>query len=288
MRKIITLFDLSKRELEYLIKRAVELFKGDTPTKKLKEKIGLIYFEKPSTRTRISFEVAVTKLGGTAIYSTDKDTQILRGEDRADFARVLDGYVDFFICRVYDHKSLEIFSESTKKPVINALSNLSHPTQIISDLATIELLLGRYEGKKIVFMGDAKNNVARSWIEALEVLGNFELVFSCPEGFEPELKSRYKIEYDPSEAVKDADIIYTDVWFSMGDEFSPEKEEKMKKYAVDSEKAKYAKLVMHCLPAKKGKEISYDVFEKFKDVIFTQAHMKLYSAISILESIDLE
>jgi ornithine carbamoyltransferase len=202
-----------------------------------------------------------------------------------DFIKVVEGYVDFAICRVNSHKTLEIFAENSQIPIINALSDLSHPTQIISDLATIKFLLGTYEGRKIVFLGDAKNNVARSWIEALLVLGNFQLVFSCPPGYEPDFGSGYSVEYDPQKAVQKADVIYTDVWFSMGQDYSEEKEKKMEIYRVDKSKISDAKIVMHCLPAHKGKEISEEVFSMYEDVIFTQAHMKLASAIAIVESI---
>jgi ornithine carbamoyltransferase len=307
IKRLLTLEDLSKKELAEIIERAVEIFKSiktqnsntkkgtkktrkrendlNIDSKKLKNKVGLIYFEKPSTRTRISFETAIYKLGGKVIYSSPQDTQISRGEDLRDFIKVVEGYVDFAICRVNSHKTLEIFAENSQIPIINALSDLSHPTQIISDLATIKFLLGTYEGRKIVFLGDAKNNVARSWIEALLVLGNFQLVFSCPPGYEPDFGSGYSVEYDPQKAVRKADVIYTDVWFSMGQDYSEEKEKKMEAYRVDKSKISDVKIVMHCLPAHKGKEISEEVFSMYEDVIFTQAHMKLASAIAIVESI---
>jgi len=308
IKKLLTLEDLSKTELAELIDRAVEIFKAiksqssntkkgtkktrkrendlNIDSEKLKNKVGMIYFEKPSTRTRISFETAIYKLGGKVIYSSPQDTQISRGEDLRDFIKVVEGYVDFAICRVNSHKTLEVFAENSQIPIINALSDLSHPTQIISDLATIKFLLGTYEGRKIVFLGDAKNNVARSWIEALLVLGNFQLVFSCPPGYEPDFGSGYSIEHDPQKAVQKADVIYTDVWFSMGQDYSEEKEKKMEAYRVDKSKISDAKIVMHCLPAHKGKEISEEVFSMYEDVIFTQSHMKLASAIAILENLE--
>jgi ornithine carbamoyltransferase len=308
IKRLLTLEDLSKKELAELIDRSVEIFKSiksqssntkkgtkktrkrendlNIDSEKLKNKVGMIYFEKPSTRTRISFETAIYKLGGKVIYSSPQDTQISRGEDLRDFIKVVEGYVDFAICRVNSHKTLEVFAENSQIPIINALSDLSHPTQIISDLATIKFLLGTYEGRKIVFLGDAKNNVARSWIEALLVLGNFQLVFSCPPGYEPDFGSGYSVEYDPQKAVQKSDVIYTDVWFSMGQEYSEEKEKKMVAYRVDRSKISDAKIVMHCLPAHKGKEISEEIFSMYEDVIFTQSHMKLASAIAILENLE--
>lgn len=292
MRKLLTLYDLEKTELQHVIERSVEVFselkQGKfKPKKSLNGEIGLIYFEKPSTRTRLSFEVAITKLGGKPIFISPAETQISRGEDKSDFIKVISGYVDFIVARVYDHGTLELFERNTDLPVINALSDLSHPTQIISDLATIKYLLGGYEGKRVCFFGDAKNNVARSWIEAHNVLGNFELSFSCPEGLEPDERGNYKIESDPEKAISYADVVYLDVWFSMGQEYDEQKFKKLQPYSIDDTRADLlsGKIVLHCLPAKKGEEISHGVFSKHEREIFLQAHMKLAGAISIIEKL---
>lgn len=294
MKNILTLYDLTKEELENLIDRSVEIFqqinqKKLKPKKDLKGKISLLYFEKPSTRTRISFDSAIRRLGGESIFVSPSETQISRGEDKRDFIKVVSGYIDFIIARVYDHRTLEIFAENTEKPVINALSDLSHPTQIISDLATIKFLTGDYRNRRICFLGDAKNNVARSWIEAQKVLGTFELIFSTPNGLEPEEEGNYKVEIDPAKALIDSDILYLDVWFSMGQEHDEEKYKKLLPYALDDSKLSLlsGKFVLHCLPAKKGEEISHKIFSMYENTIYTQAHMKLPSAISIIESLDI-
>lgn len=292
MRRILTLYDLSRSELIQLIKRAVEVFsdgKNIRPRRRLDGKVVLLYFEKPSTRTRISFETAVVKLGGTPIYTNPSETQISRGEDKSDFMKVVAGYIDIMVARVYDHNTLEVFSRSADIPIINGLSDLSHPTQIISDIATIEFLLGDHRNKKICFFGDAKNNVARSWIEAHNVLGDFDLSFSCPEGFEPTEPGNYTIEREPAKAIKNADVVYLDVWFSMGQDFDEEKYKLLEPYSMNDHRMEMLsdKLVLHCLPAKKGEEISHNVFSAHQKSIFVQAHMKLAGAVSIFESIDL-
>ncbi|MCS7213315.1 MAG: hypothetical protein NZ927_03725 [Candidatus Calescibacterium sp.] len=294
MKNILTLYDLTKEELENLIDRSVEIFhqinqKNLKPKRDLKGKISLIYFEKPSTRTRISFDSAIRRLGGEVIFVSPSETQISRGEDKRDFIKVVSGYIDLIIARVYDHRTLETFAENIEKPIINALSDLSHPTQIISDLATIKLLTGDYINKRICFLGDAKNNVARSWIEAQKVLGTFELIFSTPNGLEPEEKGNYKLETDPVKALIDSDILYLDVWFSMGQEHDEEKYKKLLPYALDDSKLSLlsGKFVFHCLPAKKGEEISHKIFSMHENTIYTQAHMKLPSAISIIENLDI-
>ncbi len=291
MKRLLELYDVNKDELEGLIKRAVEVFK-DIKSKnfrsdKLKGKVGLIYFEKASTRTRISFESAIERLGGKAIYVSPKDTQMSRGESPEDFAKSVFGYVDFIVARVYDHRVLEVFWEVAKIPVINALSNLGHPTQIISDLASIEYILGGYEGRTILFVGDVRNNVARSWAEASSILGNFRLVFSAPPEFKPDFPGNFEFDDDLERALKKADVVYTDAWFSMGEEFSQKKEELLRKYSLDSTKNFDGKIVMHCLPAYKGKEISEEVYKKFEEVIITQAHFKLAGAISVIERLNI-
>lgn len=293
MEKILTLYDLTKSEIEKLIDRSVEIFdqirsKSFKPKKRIEGKVCLMYFEKPSTRTRISFESAIYKLGGSVIFVSPSETQISRGEEKADFAKAYRGYVDFIIARVYNHETLEILYENADIPTINALSDLSHPTQIISDLATIKLLLGDYKNKKICFIGDAKNNVARSWIEAYNVLGDLEVILSAPPEFLDE-NGEYRKESNPLKAISESDIIYLDVWFSMGQSYDEQKRKKLIPYAIDDSKISIlkGKTVMHCLPAVKGEEISQKVFSLHEKTIFTQAHMKLPCAISIIENLDI-
>lgn len=294
IKKLLTLYDLSKSEIENLIDRSVEIFnqiasKNFKPKKRIDGKVCLMYFEKPSTRTRISFESAIKRLGGSVIFVSPSETQISRGEDKTDFAKVYKGYVDLAIARVYNHKTLEIFYENSNIPTINALSDLSHPTQVISDLATIKLILGDYKKKRICFIGDVKNNVANSWIEAYKILGNFELILSAPPEFLPEENEGYRKESNPLKAISESDIIYLDVWFSMGQSYDEQKQKKLIPYAIDDSKISLlsGKEVMHCLPAIKGEEISYKVFSLYEKTIFTQAHMKLPCAISIIEILDI-
>lgn len=289
MKRLLTLYDIQKSELENLINRTVEIFKEiksrSFRSEKLKGKVGLIYFEKASTRTRISFESAIKKLGGSAIYVSPKDTQMSRGESPEDFVKSASGYVDFIIARVYDHRVLEVFSEVSGIPVVNALSNLGHPTQIISDLASIEYILGGYKGKTILFVGDARNNVSRSWAEASSILKVFRLIFSAPPELKPDFQGDFEFDEDLGRALKKADVVYTDTWFSMGEEFSQKKEELLRRYSLDSTKNLEGKVVMHCLPAYRGKEISEEVYRKFEGVIITQAHFKLACAAAVIEGL---
>lgn len=292
IKKILTLFDLSKSEIENLIDRSLDVFleirsRNFKPKRRIDGKVCLMYFEKPSTRTRISFESAIEKLGGRVIFVSPNETQLSRGEDKSDFAKVFAGYVDFTVARVHNHETLEIFYKNTNIPTINALSDLSHPTQVISDLATIKLILGDYKNKKICFMGDAQNNVARSWMEAYNVLGDFELILSAPQDFLPD--EDYQKITDPIKAIEKSDIIYLDVWFSMGQDFDEQKYKKLLPYSLDESKINLlsGKIVMHCLPAKKGEEISHKVFSLYENIIFTQAHMKMPCAISIVENLDI-
>ena len=286
---LLTLFDLTGDDIKELVESTLSFYIGEKKASKiLDSRVGLLFFEKPSTRTRLSFESAILRMGGGAIYSSPSETQISRGEEIYDFVKVVEGYVDFIVGRVYNHRTLEEFSRNCDIPVINALSDLSHPTQIISDLATIKLFFGSFEGKKVVFVGDAKNNIARTWIEAHSVLGNFELAFLCPEELSPDVGGEYTVG-DSKEVLQGADVIYTDVWFSMGEEFSEKKRRELEPYSVDEDilraTGKDGVIVMHCLPAHKGEEISHEVFRRFEKVIFSQAHMKLACALSVLHFI---
>ena len=250
-------------------------------------------FEKASTRTRISFETGMYELGGQGIFLSPNETQIGRGEPVKDTARVLERYVDAVMIRTYAQDVVEELAKWANVPVINGLSDLYHPCQILADLFTIQEYKGAFQNKKIAYIGDG-NNVANSWIEAAILLGlNFSL--ATPERYLPDetlfaKAQKHKTFFyssDPFEAVKDADVIYTDVWVSMGQEREQrERKKAFAQYKIDDKLLKNAKkdvMVMHCLPAYRGQEITDTVFEKYSDMIFTQAENRLHAQKALLE-----
>ncbi|MDM8523326.1 ornithine carbamoyltransferase [Desulfococcaceae bacterium HSG8] len=294
---ILALSDLSKENFEELFKRAIELKerrkKGITENILAGKTAGLL-FDKPSTRTRISFEAAMAQLGGTAVFISAKDTQMTRGEPVRDVARVFSGYLDALVIRTYAQSLLEEFAEFSDIPVINALTDLYHPCQVLSDLMTVIEYKSGYNDLKIVWLGDG-NNVANSWINAAAVLG-INLVLACPEGYFPDKNIMEKalekqcgqitITPNASEAVKDADVIYTDVWVSMGDKEGEAKKQVFAPFQVNSEllaKASKDVIVMHCLPAHRGEEITEEVLEGSRSVVWSQAENKLHMHKAVLE-----
>ena len=300
MKHLISISDLSSNELEEVIELAEKLkaerYKG-VVTDYLKNRSLAMIFELPSTRTRVSFEVAMTDLGGHALYLNWNDLQLGRGEPIKDTARVLSRYVHAVTMRVRNHSTIVEFAEYSTVPVINALSNLEHPCQIVADLLTIKEYKGCLKGVKIVWVGDG-NNVCNSLILAAALAG-MELVVSTPKKYEPngeivkkakeiarETGARIVFEANPKSAVKEADVIYTDVWTSMGQE--KEKEERLKAfvpYQVNEELVNRAKddvIVMHCLPAHRGEEITDAVIEGTNSVIFDQAENRLHAQKAIL------
>jgi ornithine carbamoyltransferase len=250
-------------------------------------------FEKASTRTRISFETGMYELGGQGIFLSPNETQIGRGEPVKDTARVLERYVDAVMIRTYAQDVVEELAKWANVPVINGLSDLYHPCQILADLFTIQEYKGAFQNKKIAYIGDG-NNVANSWIEAAILLG-LDFSLATPERYLPdetlfakarELKTFF-YSSDPFEAVKSADVIYTDVWVSMGQEREQrERKKAFAQYKIDDKLLKNAKkdvMVMHCLPAYRGQEITDAVFEKYSDMIFTQAENRLHAQKALLE-----
>ena len=297
MKRDFTKFlDINKKECLHLLKRAKELKKLRKAGKEHKPLAGknlAMIFEKASTRTRISFEVGMYELGGQGIFLSPNETQIGRGEPVKDTARVLERYVDAIMVRTYSQDVVEELAKWSYIPVINGLSDLYHPCQILADLLTIQEYKGNFQNKKIVYIGDG-NNVANSWIEAALLLDlNFSL--ATPEQYKPEEKlftearknSTFFYSSDPFEAVKGADVIYTDVWVSMGQEREQrERKKAFAKYKIDDkllENAKKDVMVMHCLPAYRGQEITDTVFEKYSDMIFTQAENRLHAQKALLE-----
>lgn len=295
---ILTLYDLSKEDFDLLFERAAELkkrFKSGVTDRTLGGKtLGLI-FDKPSTRTRISFEAAMAQLGGTPIFISAKDTQIARNEPVQDTARVLSRYLDGLAIRTYSQELLDEFAEFATIPVINALTDLFHPCQVLSDIMTVIECKGGYEGIKIAWIGDG-NNVAHSWINAAAVLG-LNLVLACPDGYSPDRgvmeraldRSAGKIVLttDPVEAVDNADVVYTDVWASMGQEGELDDRKRVfEPFQVNKKLLKNAAenaVVMHCLPAHRGEEIHEDVLEGPNSVVWDQSENKLHMHKAILD-----
>ncbi|MCK5228958.1 MAG: ornithine carbamoyltransferase, partial [Desulfobulbaceae bacterium] len=285
----LTLFDFKGEELSALVKRAVELKKEAGNGVRHKQLIGKIIgmiFEKPSTRTRVSFEAAMYGLGGQVIYLSGKDTQLARNEPLKDMARVMARYVDGIVVRTFGQEIIEELAAHSSIPVINGLTNSHHPCQILSDIQTVIEFKGPIEKLKIAWLGDG-NNMANSWIQAASRIG-FELILACPKGFEPDQSILNKAQAeaakpitlinDPVKAVLDADVINTDVWTSMGQEDEGDRSDTtFQPYQVNNELLKKAgpeTIVLHCLPAHRGEEITDEVLEGPQCVAFDQAENK--------------
>lgn len=293
---VLSITDLSREEIYELLRSAVDLKekrKAEEPTEFLKNKsLGMI-FEKASTRTRVSFEVAMTDFGGHALYLNSNDIQIGRGETIEDTARILSGYLHGLMARVMSHETVLKLAEYSTIPVINALSDQEHPCQILSDFMTILEYKQKFEGLKFVWIGDG-NNVCNSALLGSAIMG-MEFAIACPKGYEPKaeylekakaLGGKFTVTDDPKVAAKDADIIYTDVWVSMGDEAEQEKRLKdFARYQVNTELLGAAKpdvIVMHCLPARRGLEITDEVMDGPNSVIFDEAENRLHAQKALI------
>ncbi len=297
-RDLLTIRDLLPEEIIGLISKAekmkAELAAGTLP-KSLEAKIVGLIFVKPSTRTRVSFEAAVYRLGGQAIFMTAKDTQISRQEPLADMARVLERYIDAIVMRTFAHRDMEELAQFASIPVINALTDYSHPCQVLADLLTIREKRGSLENLRVAWVGDG-NNVANSWISAAVRLG-FSLFLACPPGYEPEKevldwaaregKGKIDLVSDAKEAVSGADVIYTDVWASMGQELEAQKRKNaFQDYQINSQLLECAPphaIVLHCLPAHRGEEITGEVLESQRAPIFDQAENRLHLQMALLD-----
>ena len=295
---LLSVYDLDRTDFEVIFEKAHDLKKmlkeGISYTPLSGKTLGMI-FEKSSTRTRISFEVGIYQLGGMALFLSNRDTQLGRGEDISDTARVMSRYLDAVVIRTYSQAFVEEFARYAIIPVINGLTDQQHPCQILCDLFTVIEKKESYEGLKVAYVGDG-NNVANSWIDAAARLP-FQLSLACPEKYEPntdilvrgrkEAKHGITIHRNPIDAVKDADVIYTDVWTSMGQE--AEKEERtriFKTYQVNKEllaQARQDVIVMHCLPAHRGEEITDDVIDGPRSVVIDQAENRLHVQKAIME-----
>ena len=295
-RDFLKLSDLTKTEIETVVERARALKAGKDANlcPLLGKNIGL-FFEKPSTRTRLSFEAGIYQFGGNAICMNPDELQLGRGETIADTARTISRYLNAIMMRTFSHATVEALAAYSTIPVINGLSDLHHPCQALADVMTLLEKKGTLKGLKVAFIGDG-NNVCNSLIEAASVLG-FTLTIACPEGFEPHsdvleksrasAKSEIIVLRDPKEAVGMADAVYTDVWVSMGQEKNAEeKKKKFKKYQVNRQLLSCAKndvIVLHCLPAHRGEEITDEVLDGPHSVVFDQAENRLHTQKALLE-----
>jgi len=294
-RDFLAISDFSRDEVTKLFDLAAKMKNGgyrDTP---LAGKTLAMVFAKSSTRTRVSFEVGTTQLGGQALFLSAKDIQLGRGEPIPDTARVLSRYVDGIMIRTFDHKEVEELARWATVPVINGLTDLTHPCQVLADLFTVREHLGGWEGKRIAWVGDG-NNMANSWLEAAEVLG-FELRLACPEGFEPsrdkferaKKKAKVVVTEVPEEAAEGAHVVNTDVWASMGQEAEAEaRRNAFKGYTVDAELMKLADpkaIFLHCLPAHRGEEVTDAVIEGPQSRVFDEAENRLHVQKALLATL---
>lgn len=293
MKQLLSLEQLPVSDMEKILRDAV-VFKRErarVDRKPLAGQTWALMFSKSSTRTRVSFEVGVRELGGDAFFLNANDIQLGRGEPIKDTARVLGRMVHGAIIRTFAQRDVEEFAEFSRIPTVNALTDDEHPCQILADIFTFKELRGPIAGKVVTFVGDGACNVPRSWIFAAAKL-NFELRIAAPKKFQPSSeilkKAGGKIicTDDLAEAARGADLLYTDVWVSMGKESeSAERLKILKGYQINKKLVKLAKpdaLVMHCLPAYRGKEIDEETFEANADTIFTQAENRLHVQKSVL------
>jgi len=293
---LLSIADLSYSDIINLLDTASDLKekrKRGKTSDELKNKTLAMLFEKSSTRTRISFEVAMTELGGHAIYLNYKDVQLGRGESVADTARVMSRYVHAIMARVYKHETVTELSENGTVPVINGLSDLEHPCQLLADLLTIREYKGKFKGLNFAWIGDG-NNVCNSAMLACAITG-MKMTVACPQGYEPnaeilvkarELGGTVNIIKDPLKAAKNADILSTDVWVSMGDEEEYDQRLRdFKPYQINSkllEQAKHDVMVLHCLPAHRGEEITGEVVDGPNSAVFDQAENRLHIQKALL------
>ena len=291
-RDFLQIADYSARELERLFTLAETMRAGKYKKKPLAGKSLAMIFMKSSTRTRVSFEVGAWQLGGHALFLSPRDVQLGRGEPIADTARVLSRYVDGIMIRTFAHAEIEELARYADVPIINGLTDLVHPCQVLADVLTIRQHLGGTNGKRVAWIGDG-NNMANSWLNAAYVLG-FELTLACPEGYDPDpmifqraaSKAKVRIVRDPAEAAHKADVVNTDVWASMGQEEEQAIREKaFKGYIVDDALMSHAQqdaIFLHCLPAHRGEEVSASVIDGPQSVVWDEAENRLHIQKAIM------
>ena len=289
--------DFSREEFEYLFARARWIKKEFKQYRRywpLEDRTLAMIFDKNSTRTRLSFEAGMHQMGGKAIYLSTKDTQLGRGESVEDAARVISRMVDIVMIRTYEHDIIERFAKHSRVPVINGLTDEYHPCQIIGDIFTFIEQRGSISGKTVAWIGDS-NNVCSTWLQAAEIF-NFKVHVSTPPGYEikPEQAglngtSHYEEFSDPHDAVKDVDLVTTDVWTSMGFEAETEKrKDDFSDFLVDQKMMSCANkeaLFMHCLPAHRGEEVTSEVIEGPQSVVWDEAENRLHTQKALMEYI---
>lgn len=294
VRHFLTLHDASPTELSRLVRRAIELKamqRAGTVYEPLKGKVLGMVFEKSSTRTRVSFEVAMLQFGGHALFLSPRDTQLGRGEPTEDTARVLSRMVDAVMIRTYAHEQVELFAAHSRVPVINGLTDLNHPCQLLADMQTYAEQRGDIAGRTVAWIGDG-NNMCHTYIEAATQF-DFRLNIATPRGYEPDgallaaAGDRVRLLSDPLEAAAGADLITTDVWASMGQE--EEQQQRLRDFApyqvTDAilAKAKPDTLFLHCLPAHRGEEVAASVIDGPHSAVWDQAENRLHSQKALLE-----
>ena len=282
---------ITKQELVSIIDRGLELKKSVKPKKTLKNKVLGLVFEQPSTRTRVSFEVGMLRLGGNSLFLSGNELQLSRGEPISDTAKVLSSMLDVIVLRTDDQEKLNIFSQNSSVPLINGLSDLYHPCQIMADLMTFREIMGDEQLEKVCWIGDG-NNVCHSYMEAANLLG-FELSIFCPSGYEPDpgilesTKNAVSLTKDKETALENADIVTTDVWTSMNSSSQSDKKEKIfKDFSVspqDMKRAKERSIFLHCLPAHRGEEITEDMLDDPSAKVWIQAENRMHVQEAILE-----
>ncbi|WP_096435732.1 ornithine carbamoyltransferase [Alteribacter populi] len=298
----LTLADLNEEKLLFLLEEALDLKKKQKkgiPHQALKGKTLAMVFEKSSTRTRMSFEVGMLQLGGHAIFLSSKDIQLGRGESMADTARVMSRYVDGIMIRTFAHESVEELAKHAEVPIINGLTDLHHPAQVLADLMTIVEQKGQLKGLKLCFIGDGNNNMTHSLLEGAALTG-MDIAVASPSGYEPnaqilkhaqmiaeEKQSIVSFTDNPEDAIKGADVVVTDVWASMGHEEEQAKRlDSFKPYQVTSELCQHAQddhLFLHCLPAHRGEEVTSDVIDGKHSFVFDEAENRLHAQKALLK-----
>lgn len=300
----LTLGSFSQEDIHFLLEDAMKLKKYQKegiPHPYLQGKVLAMLFEKASTRTRVSFEVGMLQLGGHAIFLSSHDIQLGRGESPADTAKVLSRYVDGLMIRTFDHQTLEEFAVHSDVPIINGLTDSHHPAQVLADLLTIKEHKGKLKGLKLCYLGDANNNMAHSLIEGAVKVG-MDISIACPIGFEPDQSilaamqkealltgSSIVIGECPVEMIKDADVVVTDVWTSMGQEAETEARLKVfAPYQVNKELCQHAKddfIFLHCLPAHRGEEVTAEIIDGSHSVVLDEAENRLHAQKAILKAL---
>lgn len=296
MKNLLSIESLTADEILRIIALGGEMKanRGRLPRHPLRHRCWGMIFLKSSTRTRVSFEVGIRELGGDALFLSANDLQLGRGEPIEDTARVLGRMLHGAVIRTFAQRDVEEFARWSGLPTVNALTDAEHPCQILADLFTIQERLGSWRGKKICYLGDGACNVPASWLWAAARLGDFELVIGAPSKYQPSAEwlarlgpaANVRCVEDPRAAAEGADVLYTDVWVSMGMEADAGlRLQDLAGYGIDAALAARAKpgaLVMHCLPAYRGKEISAEVLEAHADTIFTQAENRLHVQKAVL------